>query len=317
MNKNDLKDLQRLARDVYHGELGNFSAADADEQLREVIRGLVTNARGEVTYNTYKANQYELFAVLEEVLSPIVKPYELPTELAGLITTETVPWGQKATVDVDENSVFDVYVNVDGNADIRRQSISGRTLEVETSPLAIKVYTELKKFLAGDVNFVDLVNRVRVSFNSGVQKRIGALFADITSPLHEQVGAFDPDVLAELIERIEDTYNSEAVIYGRKSVLGKVQDVVISDEYAKQFNDFGYYGSFRGTRMIKVPTTSDKLIIVPYTGSPVAVVVYEGSPIAFDTSDFGQRNDMQLEFFFQQSVGVAKAVTQGITYTIE
>ena len=69
--------------------------------------------------------------------------------------------------------------------------------------------------------------------------------------------------------------------------------------------------------MIAVPTKSDKLVIVPYTGSPLVVVIYEGSPLALDTSDFAQRNDLQIEFFFQQLVGVAKAVTQGATYKLD
>ena len=317
MNNKDLKDLKKLARDVYLGQTGNFSISDANDELRKAILEFMTNDRGEISYNIYKQNQYQLFAVLEDVLSPVVKPYELPAELSSLVSIQTIPYGDRAYVNVDDNAVFDLYVNVNGNADIRRQTAIGGRLPVETSPLAIKIYAELRQFLAGEVDFTNMVNKVRTSFASGVDKRIGELFNNLDVSVEDATGSFDPDKLAELIEKVEDIYGTEAIIYGRKSVLGKVQDVVQSDEAKREFNSMGYFGSFRGTKMIDVPTKSDKLVIVPYTGSPLVVVIYEGAPLALDTSDFAQRNDLQIEFFFQQLVGVAKAVTQGATYKLD
>lgn len=312
----NLTDLQKIAVDLYKGQMSaNYSTRDAEDVLRDSIAELI-NKNGRPNLNKFGENKYKVFAILEEVLEPVTQGYELPASIANIIRVVNVGWGDATEVTVDDPALFKVYKVSDGNADIRRQTVSGNRLYVATDVFAIKIYAELSDFLAGRIDWIALVNKVNASRANDVARKLASLFGTNENPIASESGSFDADTLAKLIERVEEEYSTSAVIYGKKSVLGKIQDVVQSEKSKEEFNAFGYYGQFRGTPILEMPTGSNDLVILPYSGSPIAIVVNEGSAIVKDTQDFGDRNDLQLELFLGYKMGLAVVDIRGAVYTL-
>ena len=313
---NKLTDLQRVALDLYKGEIPTeFSKADAENVLREEISKLITK-NGRPDLNMFGKNKYDVFAILSEVLEPVTNVYELPQALSNLIKVVNIGHGDTTEITVDDPKLFDVYRISDGNADIRRQTVAGNRLYVPTDVFGVKIYAELSDFLAGRIDWVAMVTKVNVSRQSDVALKIAELFAGNVNPIAKETGSFNAETLISLIEQVEEEYKTGAVIYGKKSTLGKIQDVVQSEKSKEDFNHFGYYGEFRGTPIIELPTGSNELVILPYSGSPIAIVVNEGQAIVRDTSDFGVRNDLQLELFLGYKMGLAVVEIRGAVYEL-
>lgn len=309
-------DLQKVAVDLYRGNTAsNFSTREAEEILREEISNLIS-VNGKPSLNKFRENKYKVYALLEEVFMPVTQPYQLPAELQSMIRVERIADNEVPEFTVDDPALFKVYKTSDGNIDIRRQTVAGDKVTVSVGVHMIKIYAELSNFLTGRIDWVGMINKVNASFDDFINRSMASLFDGVANPIKTATGTFDADKLADLIDEVETKYGTGAVIYGKKSVLGKVQDVVQSERSKEDFNSIGYYGQFRGTPMIEIPTSSTELVILPYAGSPLGLVVIQGNPLVLDTGDFGTRNDLQMEFVMGMRLGFVSVDIGGATYTI-
>ena len=311
-----LTDLQKVSIDTFKGiNTANFSSREGEEILREEIGKLICR-NGVPNIHAYNKNKHDLFELMEEILLPVAEPYTLPAELQSMIRIENIAEGEYKEFNVEFPELFKAYKVSDGNIDIRRQTVAGRKLVIPTAFEAIKIYAELADFVKGKIDWASMVSRVNKSFENIVARNIAKLFDSVANPIDTASGTFNADTLAQLIEKVEEKYSSGAIIYGKKSVLGKVQDVVQSEVSKQDFNAIGYYGQFRGTPMMQLPTDSADLVILPYNGSPIGIVVREGAPLVLETSDFGTRNDLQLELIMRIKLGYATVDVSGATYTL-
>lgn len=313
---NKLNDIQKIALDLYKGNMpANFSTREAEDVLRDTISELIC-VNGKPNHNKYGENKYKVFALLEEIFLPVVEPYRLPQELANMIRIESIGDGESKEFEVEYPELFDIYKVSDGNIDVRRQTVAGRKISIPTEFAIVRIYAELSDFLAGRVDWVGMVNRVNRSFEDQIARNMAGLFGEVANPIHTANGTFDSDTLADLIDRVEEKYGTGTVIYGKKSALGKVQDVVQAERSKEDFNAIGYYGQFRGTPMVEIPVKGNDLVILPYNGSPIGVVLFEGNPLFLETADFGARNDLQLEFVMRRKIGYAKVDVSGAVYEL-
>jgi len=317
-----MTDLQKLSLDTYRGVVTNFSVAEGSNAIKNAI---VEAVGGEWTYNKFMQNKYQVFAVLQEVLS-IGMGTTLVDQFNGFADVQDTNLGDTTTFIVEDNSLFRVASICDGNLDIRRQKLNSSKFVIETQKLALKIYTDLDLFISGRVDFAKMIDRVTLSFASEVGNRIYSAiygsYGSLSAP-YSFSGTFTEATLAEMIAHVEAITGQVAVIYGTKKALGKVTSTTPSERMKDELNLMGHQGYFQGTALLSLPQAhkantsefaiaDDFLLVVP-NGEKIVKVVFEGDAYMYDTVE-GTRNDEQKEFFFARKVGVGvlKASQYGI-----
>jgi len=321
MAKNKLTDLQQLSLDVYTGSVKDFSVGKGEDAIRKAIE---TACGGEWNIYSFKKNKYDVYQVIAEVLTlPIQKSMEGLFD--GLVEVDSIGRDEMKTYDVPNTDLFKVASVSAGNSDIRRDKIFHNKVTVETGSYEIKIYDDLDRFLAGKVNFSELVDRVRRSlanFTSGkIYESIYNSYS-ILSSTYGINGSFAEDKLNELVAHVSAKTNMPVAIYGTKKALAKISSgtttVPASENMKDDYNSLGFFREFQGTPMIEMPQVhingtdtfflkDDVLFILPIGLKPVKLV-YEGEPIVDDTQNWERRNDRQIEFLFAINMGVAVLV---------
>lgn len=310
--------LQQLALDIYEGKNVMFNEVSGEEAIRKALKDAVG---GEWNYYNFKKNRYDVYAIISEVLT---LPLQASVEglFDGLVGVEYVALGDKKVFDVENTDLFKVAKVAKGNSDIRRQRIYGKQVEIATDSLAIKVYEDLDKFLAGRIDFAKLVERVMKSIANDTAVKISDGIFGSYSKLNATYGikgTWDETKMDDLIAHIEAKTGMTVGLYGTKKALGKVQSAVISDGQKETYSQLGHYGVYKGTNMITLPqvhkngtdtfTLPDDMVLVLPMGMEIVKVVYEGEPIVDDTQDWTKRNDRQIEFMFAYNMGLAVLVS--------
>lgn len=311
-------ELMKLALDVYENRVqGNFSKKDGEEAIRKAIKEAVG---GEWNYYNFKKNRYDVYAIISEVLT---LPVQASVEglFNGLVGVEQVALGDKKVFEVENTDLFKVAKVAKGNSDIRRQRIFNNEVEISTDNLAIKIYEDFDKFIAGRVDFAKLVDKVNKSIaNDTAVKIADAIFGSYSklSATYGVKGSYDESKMDDIIAHVEAKTGMRVALYGTKKALGKVTSAIVADSQKETYSALGHYGSYKGTEMITLPQVhengtdtfalpSDIVLVLP-VGLEIAKVVYEGEPIVDDTQDFTKRNDRQIEFLVSYSMGLAVLV---------
>lgn len=310
--RTQLTDLQRLALDVYRGSVQKYSKEEAENAIRNVI---LDACGGAWNFYNFQKNKWDVYAVISEVLSIGVGEV-LVDQFDRFVEVRDVDLGDAIEFEVEDKSLFRVASIASGNTDIRRQKLYKGKLPIYTEKLAIKIYEELDRFLAGRINWESMVDRVMLSYGNEVAIRIhNAIFDayDSLNPPFSQSGTFDETKLLELIAHVEASTGQKASVFGTKKALSQIEVDNSSDAMKDKLNLLGHYGMFRGTELIELPqaykpgtyefaVVDDFLLVVPNTEKIVKVVL-EGDVYVYDT-EAGERNDEQIEFYFGRKVGV-------------
>jgi len=307
-----LTDLQKLAVDTYRGSVQKYSKTEAEGAIRSAV---IDACGGDWNYYSFMKNKYDVYQIMSEVLSVGLGEL-LIGRFDNFAEVRDTQLGDIAEFTVEDNDLFRVATIADGNTDIRRQKLYNGKLQITTEKLAIKIYEEFDRFLAGRIDWTTMVDRVQVSYAHEVSVRIyNAIYGsyDTLVAPYPISGTFDEAKLLDGIAHVEASTGQEAVVFGTKRALAKITSTEASNGMKENLNILGHFGTFRSTDLLELPQAhkpgtndfaiaDDFLLVVP-NGEKIVKIILEGDAYIRDT-EAGARNDEQIEFFFGRNVGI-------------
>ena len=315
------KDLVRLAIDSYKGHVaGNYSVDDSMEVLRQAL----VEENGGSTKLDYRAIRdgkcNGLFAIVEKIINKTViegLPESCP--LFDYVDYRNLAEGDTNIFEIRDNGLFVVSDIADGTQGLRRQRLTGgEEITVKTQLKGIKIYEELRRVLAGRVDFNELIDKVAESFqkkiNNDIYAAVKAGFDGLISPYKES-GSFDESKLTEIIDHVEAATGKKAFILGSKQAVRKITGVKGADSTSAKEDLYamGYFGHFYTTPIIvmenahKVGSTdfvlSNDLYIVASDDKFVKFVT-EGDTLIIPGDALGNA-DLSQEYFMAERYGIS------------
>lgn len=305
-----------LAVDLANNDIKNGkSAKDANEVLRaEFLEHIGTD---NIDFNTYRKHKYEIFEIIQETITPIINN-NIEQAMSGYAEVHNLDWGDTIVFDITNPELFEVAVIADGTGDLRRQRIENGRLPVNVETLGVAIYDEFYRFLAGRINWGELVNKVVRSMEKEIATRVHtALFgayADIDTEF-KYSGSFNEDAFLEVLTRVETLYGS-AMIVGTQAAVRKIKPDynAYSDQMKNERNNLGYVAKYMSYDVVIIPQSfnpgtydyainDDYLLILPNNGEKFVKIVNEGTAIIHETQNM--QGGQTIEHYLQQKVGVA------------
>lgn len=315
------KNLVKIAVDAYKGHVaGNYSVDDSMEVLRQAL----VEANGGSTKLDYRAIRdgkcNGLFAIVEEIINKTViegLPESCP--LFDYVDYRNLAEGDTNIFEIRDNGLFVVSDIADGTQGLRRQRLTGgEEITVKTQLKGIKIYEELRRVLAGRVDFNELIDKVAESFqkkiNNDIYAAVKAGFDGLVSPYKES-GSFDESKLTAIIDHVEAATGKKAFILGSKQAVRKITGVKGADSTSAKEDLYamGYFGHFYTTPIIvmenahKVGSTdfvlSNDLYIVASDDKFVKFVT-EGDTLIIPGDALGN-SDLSQEYFMAERYGIS------------
>lgn len=322
-----ITDLMKLSRDALHNPATKFEGKTLDDGLREAI---IESVGGEWNRYAFMDNKGKFFQVIAEALT-LPMNETLEGLFADNVKVEQIALDDTKVITVDEDKLFKVATIASGNNDIRRQRVTSRKVVVETEKLGIKLYEEFDRFITGKINWSQLIEKAKKSFATKVSEKVYEAIMTGYDALnvdgkYSKAGVFSEKKMDELIDRIEQKTGLTVGLYGTKKALGKISrnlctDVGISDEKKDEYFSLGHFSNYKGGNpMYAIPNLlkqgtddflfEDDYIYVLPVGMDIVNVIYKGDPIVDEVTSATARNDQQIEFLFEQSVGVAVLIAK-------
>lgn len=252
--------IVKLAVDSYFGRAtGNYSKDDNMETLRQAL----IEANGGSTTLDYKAIRdgqcKGLFSIVEEIISKTViegLPESCP--LFDYVEFKNIKAGDTNLFVIKDEGVFVVAEIAEGTQGLRRQRLTGgEEFSVKTQLKGIKIYEELRRILAGRVNFNELIDKVSEAFQKKIRedmyKSVVSAFEGTVEPFTNPVaGTFSEEELVKIIDHVEATTGMKAKILGSKQAVRKIQNVRGADSNSAKEDMYamGYYGHFYTTPIL-------------------------------------------------------------------
>ena len=314
MENNDFK---KLARDVYFKPNMEFSGVSGSEAMRNAIKEALHDEYTIYSWNKYKQDVFQLISVAIDAVLPTL----LTNQFDQFADVRTVALGDKPIFEVQDPRQIRVGRVAAGANDMRRQTITGMHFTIETEWYGAAVYAEFDQFMAGDIDWNDLVNRVAQAFVRHIEEKI----SDGIDKAYTMLGASDKidgvatiDGLVQLAQRISVKSGRQVAVYGTKAALSKVAEMagtpMFSGAMKDELNQNGYLGTVRGLKLIEIPqafkvnsdkfaVADDKVIILP-EGEKIVGVVVEGASRTIEP-EYSTRNDLQMGFETQEKLGVS------------
>ncbi|MDH6674427.1 hypothetical protein M2277_005119 [Paenibacillus sp. LBL] len=314
-----MHELVKLAVDAYKGTTGNFSKAEASETLRNALIDL-NGGSEKIDFRSFRRNKTAIFEIIEETLSVLVSE-GLENEFNDFAEVRNLAWGDTNVFTVPNSDLFKVAVVADGTNNLRRQRLDGKEFGVSTYTRGIKIYEELHRFLAGRIDWVEMVNRVAKSYNlqlaEDVYNAIYNSFSTLAAP-YAYSGAYDEFELTQMAQHVEAASNGAgAYILGTKMALAKVAPSAISDNMREARNKIGYYGELNGFELREIKNVhkagsysefaidNNFLLIVPKVNDKFVKIVNEGDALIVDGTNGDVNADFSMEYTFVMKSGIA------------
>ncbi len=321
--------VRDIAKALYNGNIATFSKGAINEQEATDI---VTNAildvcdcREKFNMNKFQANKYKVFEILEDVLSEPVMTGVIPeyNQFADIVS---VGYNETYAFKVLDNSLFEVGVVAGGTSDFHRQRLINGRLNLTSFQLGVKIYEEFHALRTGQVNFTQMIDNVKKSFDVKIMNMIAVMMKEAYTSLDAKYlvkSTFDEVKLTELVERVNAKSGKKATIYGTASALTNLlRNHVISESDKEDFRKNGHVTMWNGIKVVKLPQALDanddfvvdnKTLLVIPDGEKIVKLLMEGDAEVNDRSSEDYRDDQQFEFSFMQriQIGVAKSSIYG------
>lgn len=310
------QDLKRLAKSVYENPNMTFNEVSGQDAMRNAI----LDALGDkFNYYSWEKNKTQVFEIISVAIDAIT-PTLLTDQFDQIADIRNASTGEKPLFKVNDPRMIRVGRVSAGNQDMRRQTITGKSFTIDTDWFGASVYAEFEQFMAGDIDWNKLVDKVAQGFAAYLQEKM----ADALTASYTQLGAndtltgsFSIDALVKLAQRISVKAGAPVAIYGTKAALGKVAEAagvsMFSGAMKDEFNKLGYLGTVRGLSLIEIPQAykansdefalSDNDLLILPQGEKIIGVVMEGDSITTEPDNM-TRNDMQMGFKTLKKFGV-------------
>ena len=328
----NIKDLVKVAIDAYHGNVAKYSNQDAIDMLRKAAIEL---NGGETTLDYRKIRDGKcagLFTLIEEIISRVVVEDLTGDEYFNtLVEFRNLAAGDKNIFEIEDSVLYSVDEIADGTQALRRQRIGGVSqFSVNTKRHGVKIYEELNRMLAGQVDFNKMIAKVAESYRRALLEEIYSLWSGATAadfgddpnnPIYVVAGTYDEDNLLDIIEHVEAASGGkQAKIIGTSAALRKLSPSIQGADSRSDIYNMGYYGSFYGTPTIKLPqrhklgTTTfihpDNVLNVIASDEKPIKCVYEGNPLIIN-GDLYKNYDLTQEYLYSDKHGMELVLPNG------
>lgn len=319
-----LNKLSQLGIDIYESRLGNYSKEDATSALREEFVKIC--GTDQIDRKSFRRHKTAIFEILEETLDVLVGK-RIQAAFEGNAEYRNVAWGDKPIFILKNPNLYKVAIVSDGNQNLRRQRLDDGTVTVTPYTRGVKIYEEFYRFVAGRIDWAEMVNKVADSYVNEIYTQVySAIYNSYTdlASTYAKTGAFNDSTMRTLIGHVEAANNANVAIYGTKTALSNVTTAQISDSMKDVYSSQGYYGSFYGTPMRKIEQSHTNgtttfavnesfLIVLPEGEERIVKIVDEGDSIIEETAD-GVNMDLSKEYLFlrKSGIGVISSAKYGI-----
>ena len=249
-------DFKKLARDVYFNKNLEFGEVSGQDALRNAIKDALG---GEYNVYSWQKHKYDVFQIISTAVDAVM-PKLLTDQFSNFADIRTVSVGDKPLFEVQDPRAIRVGRVAAGANDMRRQTITNKTFTIETEWFGAAVYAEFDQFMAGDIDWNALVDRIAEAFKTHIQATIGsALNASYTllGAKDKIEGSLTLDGLVALAQRIQVKSGKNVAIYGTKAALSKIAELanvqLYSGEMKNELNTNGFLGVVRGMKLIEIP----------------------------------------------------------------
>ncbi len=316
MNSFAMTDTQRLAFNAVKGD-----GVNAKEVLNNALRDKVLEVCGGAwNYYSFMDNKYKVFALIAELM-PAAMHESLAGKFERFADFHDVAMGDKIVFDVHDNTVYPVVTVARGVGAIDRQRIVDRNFTVACQNIAIRLYDEWDRFMAGKIEIGRLVNTAVLAIENDIGKKIADAIYGSYSAVgtdYKATASFSASTMATIIGHVKAANSVDSVqIWGTDTALANVTDATAfgySDRAKDAANSVGYWGEFRGNSMFALPqahvaqtttfAVSDNQLIILPAGEKIVKVVFEGDTFVDQTAGTN-RADLQMDFTMIRRVGVA------------
>lgn len=320
--------VRDIAKALYKGNIERFSMSK--EEGTEIVKNAILDAAGcrdKWDVQMFMHNKHLVFKILQDVLAdPIVD--STVQQYKDWVDVKNVAYGETYAFKTMDNSLFRVGVVADGTTDFRRQRLVKGKLPMSSFNLGTAIYEEFDALRRGEVDFVEYINRVKLSFDAEVMNLIVGMIETSYDGLDANFqvkGSYSDTLMIELVQRVQAKSKKNPVIYGTKAALANLTD--LSDAAKNELRENGHVKIWNGTTVVEIPQSLDAnddfvvnnktLFIIP-DGTKIVKLLMEGEPFVNETTSEKDRDDQQISYAFMQSIqiGVAKSSVYGM-YVIQ
>ncbi|MFS0905799.1 hypothetical protein AB3N02_22510 [Priestia aryabhattai] len=329
------KDIVKLAVDLAKGKnivegTMNFSTEQSNDALRQAFADLMefsTEGNFTIDRKTFRKHKVAIFEILEEVINETLQE-GLKSQFDGFAEYRNLAWGDQNLFKTPAEQIFRVSLVSDGNGNIRRQRLrDGQEFSVTLDTYAIKIGEDFHRFLAGRVQWADLMKGIAESFKRDLTKRIAdavmASYGQYNATYHNTftgANVFDEQDLIEMAMHIEARTGSKVAVYGTKLALRTLAPSQITDNMRDARNKVGYYGEIAGIQLREIEqshnygsdtfaVSNNFLLVLPENADKMVKVINEGDAIIQD-QQAGISSDMMQEYFIANRFGIAIICTK-------
>lgn len=327
--------IVQLALDITRNTVpSEYAAKNPVEVLRQSL--IAANGGSSIVdRKQLRRNGVEIFEIIEELVPLIVREGLHGDEFyMQYVDERRLAEGDENKFVIEANTQFIVSKIAKGIATPRRQRIGEKTtISVDMTVHAIRMYDEFARFMAGRIDWADLVNRVAKAFQQQIYNDIYTAFSGITASTaglnstYVISGSYSEASLLTLVEHVEAATGQRAVIVGTKAALRKCTTAIVSDTAKEDYYNSGYYGKVASVPMVSIKNQhkvgtdtfifSDDVIYVLAADEKFIKVCYQGDSFMKESTDGTQNADMSIEYLYEETFGVALALTQKLgKYTI-
>lgn len=326
----DINTLVKIAVDARANRVaGKYSVSDSMEVLRQAL----VEANGGSTKMDYRAIRdgkcNAVFAIVEEIMTrTVIEGLPESCPLFNYIEWRNMKEGDSNLFVIKDNGVFVVSDIAHGTQGLRRQRLTGgEEFTVKTRLKGIKIYEELRRILAGRVDFNELIDKVSEAFQKqiadDVYEAVIAAFEGVVAPYtNGAAGSFDEATLVEIIDHIEAATGKKAAILGSKQAVRKITGVrgEDSDSAKEKMFSMGYYDSFYTTPIFVMqnghkPGTTDFILendLYIIAGDEKFLKgVLEGETLII-AGDPMHNTDLSQEYMMVTGYGIRAAISEQV-----
>lgn len=277
------------------------------------------------SYKDLRKHKVEVFEILEEVLDQtVINGVNEDEFFMQFAETRNVALGDQIEFYVPDNSLLVASELAGNHWDISRQKLDvGQSANVKTRSFGLAVYADFMQFLAGRVDFAELVAKVAKAIQNKIAQEVAASFAAGAGYLPSEfkaTGTYSEDTLMEIVGHVEAATGSTPMVVGTRKALAKVtagaNAQLFSDNMKDQLNQNGRISVYNGLTLVQLPTVhkantfefaydDSKLLVLPSNDVKPVKIVFEGESLVQEVSDGTQNMDMSLEYKFLTKFGTA------------
>jgi hypothetical protein len=317
--------IVKLAVDLAKGKVQKFSVEESNDTLRKAFADLFEFSTGkdgkfEIDRKTFRKHKADIFEILEVVINETLQE-GLKNQFDGFAEYRNLAWGDENLFTVPNHDIFKVALISDGNGNIRRQRLrDGQEFSISLDTYGIKIGEDFHRFLAGRVQWADLMGLIAESFKRDLTQRIADAVMDSYQKYNGTYhfsGGVTEDQLIQLAMHIEARTGSKVAVYGTKLALRKLAPAsgMVTDEMRNQRNATGYYSTIAGIDMFEIEQShnygtdtfaidNNFILVLPQNADKMVKVVNEGDAIIQDLAG-GLSADMMQEYFICNRFGIS------------